>query len=310
MRERTLVILAAGMGSRFGGMKQVEPVGPNGEFIIDYSIYSAKRYGFNKVVFIIKEEFLDLFKSTIGARLEGQIDVEYAFQKTDVVPEGFKVCEGRVKPLGTAQAIYCVKNLVNDNFAVITADDFYGDEAFKNLGEFLDTCEGENKDRMHGIIGYNIGDTLSQNGAVKRGVIIHENGAVKQITESSCEMQEDGTVKCTPLDTNKEAFNVPANQPVSMLMNALGTEIFPRIEESMLRSQENGIADPMSYEALLPDVIDDCIKDGSEVRVVPTNSIWMGMTYKEDAQLVKDFIASEIENGVYPENLWARSKSL
>ena len=310
MRERTLVILAAGMGSRFGGMKQVEPVGPNGEFIIDYSIYSAKRYGFNKVVFIIKEEFLDLFKSTIGARLEGQIDVEYAFQKTDIVPEGFIVPEGRVKPLGTAQAIYCVKDHVSDNFAVITADDFYGDEAFKNLGEFLDTCVGENKDRMHGIIGYNVGDTLSENGAVKRGVIIHEDGVVKQITESSCTLEGD-VVRCVPLDKEKEEFNVLKTQPVSMLMNAIGMEMFDRIKTNMLRAQEKGIEDPMSYEALLPDVIDDCIKDGSLVRVVPTNSIWMGMTYKEDAELVKNFIASEIEKGVYPENLWGeKTKTL
>ncbi len=303
MRERTLVILAAGMGSRFGGMKQVEPVGPNGEFIIDYSIYSAKRYGFNKVVFIIKEEYLDLFKSTIGARLEGQIQVEYAFQKTDIVPEGFIVPEGRTKPLGTAQAIYCIKPFVSDNFAVVTADDMYGDLAFKNLGEYLDTCVGENKDKMHGIIGYAVGETLSENGAVKRAVIVHDDGIVKQITESSCSLEGD-VVKCVPLDKEKSEFNVLKEQPVSMLMNALGMEIFDRIKDRMLKDQEKGIEDPMTYEALLPDVIDDCIKSGSEVRVVPTKSVWMGMTYKEDAELVKEFIRGEIEKGVYPENLW------
>ena len=288
-----LVIMAAGMGSRFGGLKQMEPMDEANNFLLDYSIYDAKRAGFSSVVFIIKKEFYEAFRDTIGKRAEKIIKVEYAFQKTDIVPEGFLVPEGRTKPLGTAQAIYCIKPFVSDNFAVVTADDMYGDQAFKDLGEYLDTCVGDNKDKMHGIIGYAVGETLSENGAVKRAVIVHEDGIVRQITESSCSLEGD-VVKCVPLDKEKSEFNVLKEQPVSMLMNALGMEIFDRIKDRMLKDQEKGIEDPMTYEALLPDVIDDCIKSGSEVRVVPTNSVWMGMTYKEDAELVKEFIRGEI----------------
>ena len=178
MEEKTLVILAAGMGSRFGGMKQIEPVGPNGEFIIDYSIYSAIRYGFNKIVFIIKEENYDVFKETIGSRIEDKIKVEYAFQKLEDIPEGFTVPEGRKKPWGTAHAVYAVRDFINGNFGVITADDFYGDDAFKVLSDNLDTND-------YIIPGYKLGDTLSVNGAVKRGVILHDNGIVKSIVECS-----------------------------------------------------------------------------------------------------------------------------
>ena len=152
--EKTLVILAAGMGSRFGGMKQTYPVGPNDEFIMDYSVYSAIRYGFTKVVFIIREEYLDLFKSTIGKRIEGKIKVGYAFQKLEDIPEGFTVPEGRVKPWGTAHAIYCARNEIEGNFGVITADDFYGDQAFKDLSEALE-------DNCYSVIGYHVADTLS-----------------------------------------------------------------------------------------------------------------------------------------------------
>ena len=168
MKEKTLVILAAGQGSRFGGMKQIEPVGPNGEFIMDYSIYSAKRYGFNKVVLIIREEYLDLFKNSIGKRLEGQIEINYAYQKLDDIPEGFSVPETRVKPWGTAHAIYCARNYINGVFGVITADDFYGDDAFRALSESLD-------EESYSIVGYPIASTLSSNGAVKRGVILEKD---------------------------------------------------------------------------------------------------------------------------------------
>ena len=198
MNNKTLVILAAGMGSRFGGTKQTYPVGPNGEFIMDYSIYSAIKYGFTKIVFVIREEYLDEFKSTIGKRIEGKIDVGYAFQKIDDIPLGFEVPEGRVKPWGTAHAIYCARDEVVGNFGVITADDFYGDKAFKDLSEALEY-------NYYSIIGYHIADTLSKNGSVKRGVIKSENGNVLSIIESSCFLDGD-VVRCTPLDQNKGEF--------------------------------------------------------------------------------------------------------
>ena len=177
-KDLTLVIMAAGMGSRFGGLKQIEPVGPNGEFIIDYSIYDAIKAGFNKVVFIIKKSFEKEFKETIGKRIEGKIKVEYAYQEMDDVPEGTVIPEGREKPFGTGHALYTARNYIHEPFAVISADDFYGNEAFQDLGTGLQNTNN------YIIIGYQIGSTLTENGSVKRGVIFEENGQLKKIVES------------------------------------------------------------------------------------------------------------------------------
>lgn len=296
MKKKTLVILAAGMGSRFGGMKQIEPVGPNGEFIIDYSVYSAIKYGFNKVVFIIKEENYEIFKSTIGARIEKFVEVEYAFQKIDDVPEFVTIPKERVKPWGTAHAIYSARNQIEGNFGVISSDDFYGDDAFKVLSEFLD------KNDSYCIVGYSISGTLSENGAVKRGVIIHDNNHVKGIVESSCEIDGD-KVKCVPLDKTKETFYVSLDHPVSMLLNGFTPKFLKTIEEEIDNSFRNA-EDLMDYEILLPDVMDIDIKHGMNVEVLNTTSTWMGMTYKEDKQKVAAFINNEIEKGIYPNNLW------
>lgn len=296
MRDKTLVILAAGMGSRFGGMKQTYPVGPNEEFIMDYSIYSAIKYGFTKVVFVIREEYLDLFKSTIGARLEGKIKVDYAFQKLDIIPEGFTVPEGRVKPWGTAHAIYCAKDKIEGNFGVITADDFYGDIAFKDLSNALDSDN-------YSVIGYHIADTLSVNGAVKRGVVKSQNGIINEIIESSCVLEGD-KVKCTPLDTSKETFYVDKDNSVSMLMNGFTYEIITKIENVMKDEFEHNKDNLDTYEMLLPDIMDESIHEGKIINDIPTNSIWVGMTYKEDAEYLSKFIQKEIEKGTYPNNLW------
>ena len=296
MRDKTLVILAAGMGSRFGGMKQTYPVGPNEEFIMDYSIYSAIKYGFTKVVFVIREEYLELFKSTIGARLEGKIKVDYAFQKLDIIPEGFSVPEGRVKPWGTAHAIYCAKDKIEGNFGVITADDFYGDIAFKDLSNALDSDN-------YSVIGYHIADTLSVNGAVKRGVVKSQNGIINEIIESSCVLEGD-KVKCTPLDTSKETFYVDKDNSVSMLMNGFTYEIITKIENVMKDEFEHNKDNLDTYEMLLPDIMDESIHEGKIINDIPTNSIWVGMTYKEDAEYLSKFIQKEIEKGTYPANLW------
>ena len=296
MRDKTLVILAAGMGSRFGGMKQTYPVGPNEEFIMDYSIYSAIKYGFTKVVFVIREEYLDLFKSTIGARLEGKVKVDYAFQKLDIIPEGFTVPEGRVKPWGTAHAIYCAKDKIEGNFGVITADDFYGDIAFKDLSNALDSDN-------YSVIGYHIADTLSVNGAVKRGVVKSQNGIINEIIESSCVLEGD-KVKCTPLDTSKETFYVDKDNSVSMLMNGFTYEIITKIENVMKDEFEHNKDNLDTYEMLLPDIMDESIHEGKIINDIPTDSIWVGMTYKEDAEYLSKFIQKEIEKGTYPNNLW------
>lgn len=297
MKEKTLVILAAGMGSRFGGMKQIEPVGPNGEFIIDYSIYSAIRYGFNKIVFVIKEENYDVFKETIGSRIEDKIEVKYAFQKLEDIPAGFSIPEGRVKPWGTAHAIYAAREYISGSFGVITADDFYGDDAFKTLSNHLDNSDNSV------IIGYNAGDTMSDNGAVKRGVVLHENGKITSIVESSCLFDGD-KIKCTPLDETKDVFYVERNQPVSMLILGLNKEILTTIGNDMYDAFKNNQDHLLDYEMLLPDIMDEEIEAGKTIDVVNTTAHWMGMTYKADVDALKEFIAIEIKNGTYPQDLW------
>lgn len=296
MKDKTLVILAAGMGSRFGGMKQTYPVGPNEEFIMDYSIYSAIKYGITKIVFVIREEYLDLFKSTIGARIEGKVKVGYAFQKLDDIPEGFTVPEGRVKPWGTAHAIYCARNEIEGNFGVITADDFYGDKAFSDLSKALD-------EDNYSVIGYHVADTLSENGAVKRGILKSKDGIILDIIESSCILDGD-KVRCTPLDTSKEEFLVEKDNSCSMLLNGFTPAILTKIGNVMKDEFEHNKDNLMDYEMLLPDIQADSIKEGMIIKDIPTDSIWMGMTYKEDAEVLKKFIQKEIEKGVYPNNLW------
>ena len=296
MKEKTLVILAAGMGSRFGGLKQIEVVGPNGEFIIDYSIYSAIKYGFNKVVFIIKEENESIFKETIGNRISKHIKVEYAYQKNDDVVDGVSIPENRVKPLGTAHAIYCARKYINGNFGVITSDDFYGDDAFKVLSESID-----NDDYV--IVGYPIKTTLSENGSVKRAIIMEENNRVVDIIESSCIIDGD-RVKCTPLDTSIDEFYVDYDHPCSMLMNGFTKKVLNTIETSMLDDFKKHIDELDTYELLLPDIISKDIKNGQNIKVVTTTSTWMGMTYKDDLDKLKEFILNNIKDGIYPDNLW------
>lgn len=296
MKDKTLVILAAGMGSRFGGLKQIYPVGPNGEFIMDYSIYSAVKYGFSKVVFVIREEHKPLFEESICKRIEGKVDYAFAYQKLEDIPEGFTVPEGREKPWGTAHAIYCARKEIKGNFAVITSDDFYGDEAFKDLS---DSINGED----YSIIGYKVGDTLSENGSVKRGIIKSKDGIVEQIIESSCELDGDSVV-CTPLDTSKPKFTVSKDNSCSMLMNGFTQELIKKIERVMKSEFEAHKDDLMNYEMLLPDIMDESIKEGVKIQDITTNSKWIGMTYKEDAEVLKKFINNEIDKGIYPKVLW------
>jgi len=198
MKDKTLLIMAAGMGSRFGGLKQIESVGPSGEYIIDYSIYDAIKSGFNKVVFIIKEENYDLFRNTIGKRIESKIKVEYVFQNYDNVPKEFKIPEGRVKPLGTAHAVLCAKNVINGPFVMINSDDYYGYDAFRVISEYID-----NNNEI-AIVGYKVTNTLTENGSVKRGVITTDkNSVLTKIVESSV-IGNDGVIEATSLSNGEK----------------------------------------------------------------------------------------------------------
>ena len=295
-----LLIMAAGMGSRFGGLKQIEPVGPNGEFIIDYSIYDAKLAGFDKVVFIIKEENYELFKETIGKRVEPHMEVEYVFQKMEDIPDFVKIPETRVKPWGTAQAIYEAKDKITGPFLVINADDFYGRDAYFVAKDFL---QSNVKDK-YSTIGYKAKNTMTKNGSVKRGVIKNENGLLKSITESKLEYINE-KIMAKSLETGHE-FEVDKEDLVSMNMLTFDTSIFPYLKKRMdIFFKENG-SNLESCEFLIPIELEHAIEDGVEARVLDTKANWYGITYREDLEEVVDAINDMIKNGEYPEELWKK----
>lgn len=297
-KDLTLVIMAAGMGSRFGGLKQIEPVGPNGEFIIDYSIYDAVRAGFNKVVFIIKEENYDVFKETIGKRVEKQIKVEYAFQRITDIPEGFDPGD-RTKPWGTSHAILSAKNNVKGNFLVLNADDFYGKDSFMMASKFF----SEEHPNEYAIIGYDIKNTLTDNGSVKRGVCEVKDGYLTSLIESSVE-EKDGHIIASPLD-GREPFEIPANAPASMNMFCFRDDLFDYLEAHLLEFFEKNKEDLSKCEYLIPDTVYNMIHEGLvRVEVIPTTAVWQGITYKEDKERLVNDIKKLIEEGVYPQNLW------
>lgn len=298
----TLVIMAAGMGSRFGGLKQVEPVGPNGEFILDYSVYDAIRAGYEKVVFIIKEENYDLFRETIGKRIESKINVEYAFQKIEDVPEGVLIPEGRVKPWGTSHAILSAKKYVNEPFTVINADDFYGYDPYQKIKDFFDNKAQENE---YAMIGYKTINTMSENGSVKRGVCSKdENNLLTGLIESSIE-KVNGKIIATPLEDENNPFEIEEDTLVSMNFFGFNTSIFNYLEEEMKEFFEKHKNDLDKCEFLIPNSVFKRINENKiKVKVLDTNEKWYGVTYKEDKQDLVNAINKMIEEGKYPKNLW------
>ena len=293
-----LLIMAAGMGSRFGGLKQIEPVGPNGEFIIDYSVYDAKKAGFDKVVFIIKEENYELFKETIGKRVEPHIKVDYVFQKMEDIPEFVNIPETRVKPWGTAQAIYEAKDKITGPFLVINADDFYGRDSYFVARDFL---QSDVKDK-YSTIGYKAKNTMTKNGSVKRGVIKEDNGNLLSITESKLEYVGD-KIMAKSLETGKE-FEVEKEDYVSMNMLTFDTSIFPFIKKRMDMFFKENENDLETCEFLIPVEMEHAIEEGKEVKVLNTTSNWYGITYREDLDEVKKAINEMIKEGIYKDNLW------
>lgn len=294
----TLVIMAAGMGSRFGGLKQIEPFGPNGEFIIDYSIYDAIKAGFNKVVFIIKEENYDIFKETIGKRIEGKIDVEYVFQDIKNVPDGVVLPADRTKPLGTGHAILSCKGVVDEPFAIINADDFYGRDAFMKAANFLkeDTTD-------YAMVGYIIGNTLTENGSVKRGYCESKDGYLSNIIESSV-YKEGDKVKVEPLD-GREVFYAEPTDLVSMNMFCFKPDMIDYLDKRFMAFFEANKKDLSKCEYLIPDIVFERIENNDiKVRVVDTDAVWHGVTYKEDKEDLVNCLNTLISNGEYPNNLY------
>lgn len=300
--EKTLVIMAAGMGSRFGGLKQIEPVGPNGEFIIDYSIYDAKRCGFNKIIFIIKEENLEIFEETIGKRIRPHINVEYAFQKIDDLPEGYSFPE-REKPLGTGHALYCARNLIKGNFALMNADDFYGYDAIKKVSEFLNEDLYQNDKERYCLIGYKLINTITENGSVKRGICQIKDGKLIGLDESVVEKKESKLLK-TSFKDNK-TVEIKSDTLVSMNLFGFPRNFIDHVVEEIIPFLENKDKDNEKCEYLMPDIVAKQIKDGkAEVEIIDTHEKWYGITYKEDKEDVVKAIREMIDKGIYKENLW------
>lgn len=302
MKNKTLLILAAGMGSRFGGLKQMEPLGPNGEFIIDYSIYDAIRNGFNKIVFVIKKENYELFLESIGRRIENKmkennIKVEYIFQDTKNIENRANLPKDRVKPYGTAHAILCAKDVINEPFVIINADDFYGNDAYKVISNHMD-----NTNQEIGIVGYKVINTITENGSVKRGVCKTIGTKLEKIIECKIE-KKDEEIVASPLNGDNE-FTIDDSTKVSMNMISFYPEFFKYIDEKMDDFLKN--SDLEKDEYLIPDVIQQAINDGTTIaNVIDTKAKWVGVTYKEDKESVISYIANQIENNQYPNDLWS-----
>lgn len=306
----TLVILAAGMGSRFGGVKQMEPIDKDGNFIIDYSIFDAKRAGFDKVVFIIKEAIADDFKATIGARVEPHIAVEYAYQELFDIPEGYAIPEGRVKPWGTTHAIRATRGIVKEPYGVINADDFYGRNTYEKLAAHLSKMEkGEFAD--DGVchccaVGFKVNKTLTDKGGCSRGICkVDENGMLYDLVETH-KIEKLGNDAQYP-DANGNMVFLDGETVVSMNCWGLGAETIDMLDKDfdVFMANLKDAADPAKAESLLPTSIDTFVKAGKcDVVVYPTESEWYGVTYKEDKPWVVNAIQSLIDAGEYPEHLW------
>lgn len=301
--KKTLVVMAAGMGSRFGGLKQIEPVGPSGEYIIDYSIYDAIRVGFDKIVFVIREEHLDIFKETIGNRINSDVGICYAFQKLDDLPV-FCDTSMREKPLGTGHALYAARWFIDGNFAVINADDFYGYGALKTMADFLDRNLIENKEH-YALIGYKLVNTVTENGVVKRGVCIMNDKELRGLQEC-CVEWDNGVLYKTVIDSDvrqKASFD----ELVSMNLFGFPKEFITHLEEEFISFIEENKDDMSSVEFSLPKAVTKQIRNGNAiVEVLETNEEWYGVTYKEDKQMVVDAINKMIEAGIYNKNLWEK----
>lgn len=301
MKDTALVIMAAGIGSRFGGgIKQLEPVGPNGEIIMDYSIHDALEAGFNKIIFIIRKDLEKDFKEIIGQRIEKIAPVEYVFQELDDLPEGYIKPEGRTKPWGTGQAVLCIKGVVKDPFLVINADDYYGKEGFKKIHQYLAEEMREDSD-IYDICmgGFILSNTLSENGGVTRGVcILNEDGTLKDVTETyNIEMKGNGLF-ATDVDGNPVLIS--PSQHVSMNMWGLPPKFLDELEDGFKTFLDNQKDGDLKSEYLLPSIIDGMVKSGrAKVAVLETLDKWFGVTYKEDKEAVVNAIKKLIADGVY-----------
>ena len=298
---QTLVVLAAGMGSRYGGLKQIDPMGPSGETILDYSVFDALRAGFSKVVFIIRPDFEADFRNNVSSKFEHLVDVEYAFQTLDKLPSGWSVPAGREKPWGTTHAILCAADVVKENFAVINADDFYGQESYAVLNEELSGVDS--LANTFSMVGFTLRNTLSDHGSVARGVCTtSENGLLTHIDEMTNLSREGSGALYTREDGS--VVNLTGDEPVSMNMWGFTPRLFDhldRVFQEFLRTSGT----ELKSECFIPLTVGQLITEKHVTcKVLRSNSTWFGVTYKEDKEIVQGSIAALVEKGKYPQSLW------
>lgn len=301
-----LVVMAAGMGSRYGGLKQIDPVGPCGEAILDYSLYDARRAGFSTVVFIIKHEIEADFKRTVGARAEqAGLEVRYAFQQLDILPEGFSVPEGRVKPWGTAHAVLSAAKCIDAPFAVINADDYYGPTCFRLIFEYLSTHADGDKFAW-AMVGFRLKNTVSENGSVSRGVCVTDAaGNLVSVTERTRIEPRDGTIAYTE-DDGQTWVELPGDSLVSMNLWGFTPSFVTAAQEGFADFlRQNLPVNPLKCEYYLPSVVSAALADGrAEVRVLTSTDKWYGVTYREDKPALMAALKAMTDAGTYPEGLW------
>ena len=299
----TLLILAAGMGSRYGGLKQIDPVGPNGEIIIDYSMHDAVKAGFGKVVFVIRHHFEDAFRAKIGNKLNGIIETAYAYQELDSCLNGFALPAAREKPWGTSHAILVAKDVVNEPFAVINADDYYGPNSFRTMKEYLSNPSTIN-DNHYSMVGYVLGNTLSEHGTVARGVCqvdkemllkkVEERPNIKKTTNGATFIDDDGT-----------EYMLKGDEVVSMNLWGFHPSIFTHLQSRFAKFLKTCGSEQKS-ELFIPTVVDELINTGRiTAKVLVTEDQWFGVTYKEDMPIAQKCIKKLIARGIYPERLWS-----
>ena len=299
-----LVILAAGMGSRFGGLKQMEPMYDYGNFILDYSIHDAIRAGFDSVIFIIKREHLEIFRETIGKRVEPLIKTEYAFQDLNDLPDGFKCPEGREKPWGTAHAILAARNLIHDHFIIINGDDYYGQETYEVAAKFLRSLP-TNSEGRYANIAFDVANTLAENGSVKRGVCFYDkNNFLTKMVESSVAKDANGVIHAEPLDEKEKPFDCEPGQLVSMNLFAFSKDIIQRLWEEFPNFLKENISN-LKAEYLIPEEVSRLVGEGkATLELIGTPSVWYGVTYREDKPSVVKALKELTDKGLYKPGLY------
>jgi len=304
MTQPALVVMAAGIGSRYGGLKQIEPIGPNGEIMLDYSMYDARQAGFGRIIFIIKREIQDLFHSRINQTIGRHFDVTYVYQELDHLPEGITLPAGRKKPWGTGHAVLSCKDVIDIPFGVINADDFYGRNAFKALCTYLERARNKENDYDFCMVGYKLENTLTEHGYVARGVCkINQEGYLVEVRERTRIEKFGGTVMYT--ENGEQWFEIPGDSLVSMNMWGFTPALFPELEKSFLNFLRNHEGELLGSEFFLPDVVNQLLAENkATVKVLPSNERWFGVTYKEDMDRVKQALRKLIKKGIYPETIW------